>query len=310
VELFAHQQRLRAVVVRDGRASLHDLGPSADVLDNVRRSRFALRRLVTLGGSVSASVGLTHAVTRLDHQLFDPIRHRLADRRLVVVPGGPLQPLTWSALPTCADRPVTVAPSAATWCRAAGRPDATGPPVLVAGPRLPEADEEIATLAKLWPRSTVLTGDRATVGAVIAAVNGARLVHIAAHGGFRADNPLFSTLALADGPLFAYELEGLPEAPSCVVASACESGRSDTSVGDEVMGFAAALLAQGTRTLIAALLPVPADRTATLMIDLHRRLRAGRSPAAALHEAQESLRAGGDPVDIATAAAFTCLGAG
>ena len=255
VELLVHDERLVGVVVRDGRSTLHDLGPSAAALDQVRRTRFALRRMITLGGSPGASSGLAHATTRLDRQLFDPIRDRLADRPLVIVPGHALHLLTWSAVPTTAERPVSIAPSAATWCRAARRPDAAGPPVLVAGPRLPQADEEIAALARLWPGSAVLTGDAATVGAVTAAVSGSRLVHIAAHGGFRADNPLFSTLALADGPIFAYELERLPVAPGCVVASACESGRSDTSVGDELMGFAAVLLAQGTRTLIAACCP-------------------------------------------------------
>jgi CHAT domain-containing protein len=180
----------------------------------------------------------------------------------------------------------------------------------VAGPRLPEANDEVAALTEVWPGSTVLTGDRATVAAVTTAVNGARLVHVAAHGGFRADNPLFSTLTLADGPLFAYELERLPSAPSCVVASACESGRSDTSLGDEVMGFAAVLLAQGTRALIATVLPVPARATVAMMIDLHRRLRDGQLPAQALQGAQNSLRASGDPIDIATAAAFICFGAG
>jgi tetratricopeptide (TPR) repeat protein len=310
VELLAHAGRLRAVVVRDGRATLHDLGPAAEVADHVRRSRFALRRTVTLGGSAAAGAGLAHATARLDRLLFDPLRARLADRPLVVVPGSALRLLTWAALPTCADRPVTVAPSAATWVRAAGRPDPAGPPVLVAGPRLPEAHDEVAALAELWPDAAVLTGARATVGAVTAAVDGSRLVHLAAHGGFRADNPLFSTLALADGPLFAYELERLPAAPGCVVASACESGRSDTSLGDEVMGFAAVLLGQGTRTLIAALLPVPAVNTVALMVDLHRRLRTGARPAEALAGAQAALRAGGDPVDAATAASFICLGAG
>ena len=48
----------------------------------------------------------------------------------------------------------------------------------------------------------------------------------------------------------------------------------------------------------------------TLMVDLHRRLRAGQAPATALQQAQASLRASGDPIDVATAAAFTCLGAG
>ncbi|MET7426459.1 CHAT domain-containing protein [Dactylosporangium sp. NPDC005555] len=310
VELVSHRGALAAVVVRDGRATLHDLGPLPAVLAQVRRSRFALRRLITLGESAGARSGLADAVARLDRQLFDPVRDRLGDRPLVVVPGGALHTVPWSALPTGADRPVTVAPSAAVWCRAVRQPAPSGPAVLIAGPRLPEAATEVAALAAVWPGATVLTGPRATVAAVTAAFSGAGLVHVAAHGAFRADNPLFSTLALADGPLFAYELERLPRSPGCVVASACETGLADARLGDELMGFAAVLLAQGTRTLIAAMLPVPADRTAALMVHLHRLLRAGEAPAPALGAAQAALRAGGDPRDVATAAAFACLGAG
>lgn len=48
--------------------------------------------------------------------------------------------------------------------------------------------------------------------------------------------------------------------------------------GDEVMGLAAALLALGTRSLIAALVPVPDDASRALMLGLHRELRAVEAP--------------------------------
>ncbi len=89
-----------------------------------------------------------------------------------------------------------------------------------------------------------------------------------------------------------------------MVLSACESGLTGIRPGDEVMGFAAVLLALGTRCLIATVLPVPADPTTALMLDLHRRMRAGARPAHALAEAQQRRTA------RATAAAFVCLGAG
>jgi CHAT domain-containing protein/tetratricopeptide (TPR) repeat protein len=310
VELITQEERLLAVVVRDGRATLHELGALPAVLRQVRRVRFELRRLVTIGSSTGAPAGLAHAAEQLDRLLFDPVRRRIDDRPLVIVPGGALHAVPWAALPTAAGRPVTVAPSAAAWCAAAGRPEPIGPPVLVAGPRLPEAIGEIDALARVWGDAVVHTGGAATVGAVTASFGGARLVHIAAHGAFRADNPLFSALELADGPLTAYELERLPAAPGCLIASACDSGLSDVRPGDELMGFAAVLFGQGVRTLIASLLPVPSAGTVTLMVHLHQRLRNGVPPARALHEAQVSLRAGGDPADLATAAAFACFGAG
>jgi CHAT domain-containing protein len=160
------------------------------------------------------------------------------------------------------------------------------------------------------PDARALTGAAAGADAVLTGLDGAELAHIAAHGTFRADNPLFSTLELADGPLTAYELERLPRPPGCVVLSACDAGLSGVRPGDEVMGFTAVLLGLGTRCLIAAVLPVPAEPTTALMLDLHRRMRAGVRPAAALADAQLAFTARGGPAELATAAAFVCFGAG
>ncbi|WFE95334.1 CHAT domain-containing protein [Micromonospora sp. WMMD987] len=310
VELVAHGDRLRAVLVRDGRASLHDLGPLTEAVHLARRQRFALRRLVTTGDTSTARAGADHAAAALDRQLFDPLRRHLGDRPLVIVPVGALHAVPWSGLPTCAGRPVTVAPSATAWLRADGRQPSAGPSVLACGPRLPAGRAEVRRLAQVLPGATLLAGADATADALTAALDGAGLVHIAAHGTFRADNPQFSTLELADGPLFAYEWERVSRPPGCVVLSACDSGLTGVRPGDEVMGFTAVLLALGARCLIATVLPVPAEPTTALMLDLHRRMRAGSRPAQALADAQQAFVAPGDGTSRATAAAFVCLGAG
>jgi CHAT domain-containing protein len=156
----------------------------------------------------------------------------------------------------------------------------------------------------------VLTGSDATAAAVTAAMDGARLAHIAAHGQFRSDNALLSTVELADGPLTAYELEHLDRAPGCVVLSVCEVGLSAVHPGDELMGFSAVLLGAGTRSLIASVVPVPAEHTTALMLGLHRQLGGGLGAAHALAAAQRPFVADGDWVSRATAAAFVCFGAG
>lgn len=310
VELVAHGDRLRAVLVRDGRASLHDLGALADAVDLARRHRFALRRLITTGDDATARAGAAHAAATLDRQLFDPLRPRLADRAMVIVPVGVLHAVPWSALPTCAGRAVTVAASATVWLGADQREPPAGPPILAAGPRLPAAHTEVRQLAQVLPTARLLTGPEATAAALTAALDGAGLVHIAAHGAFRADNPQFSTLELADGPLFAYEWERIDRPPGCVVLSACDSGLTGVRPGDEIIGFTAVLLALGARCLIATVLPVPAEPTTELMLDLHQRMRAGARPAQALAEAQRAFGMAGDGPARATAAAFVCFGAG
>ncbi|WP_434739672.1 CHAT domain-containing protein [Micromonospora sp. SH-82] len=313
LELVTHGPRLRAVLVRDGRAELFDLGRLDQVERLVRLHRFGLRRLVTTADHRDARAGVDRAAADLDRLVFGPVRARLADRPLVIVPVGALHSVPWSGLATCAGRSVTVAPSATAWLRAAGRAAPAGPAVLVAGPRLPAAETEVGQLAAVLPGSVSLTGAGARADAVTGALNGSRLAHVAAHGRFRADNPLFSTLELADGPLTAYELERLTSPPGCVVLSACDSGLAGVRPGDEVMGFSAVLLALGTRSLVATVLPVPADLTTTLMVDLHRRMCAGASPALALAQAQAAFaRSGAGPAGAvhATAAAFVCFGAG
>jgi CHAT domain-containing protein len=132
---------------------------------------------------------------------------------------------------------------------------------------------------------------------------------VAAHGRFRADNPLFSSLLLADGPLTVYDLERLASAPRIIMLAACDSALSPAGPGDEMTGLAAALLAVGASTVIAPLLPLPDDVSAPLARGWHQRVRAGATPAAAL--AEVAARAASDePLARLSSAALVCLGYG
>ncbi len=181
--------------------------------------------------------------------------------------------------------------------------------MLVAGPRLPAATEEIETLRARHPDALALTGDDATVAQVAQALDGADSAHLAAHGRFRDDNPQFCSLELADGALTVYDLERLRRAPRRLVLSSCESGLSTVHAGDELMGFTAAVFALGTATVIAAVVPVPDEATAGLMLALDDELRAGTPPAAALVRARDAI-AGDDRRRAVARAAFVCFGAG
>ncbi|GAA2644914.1 hypothetical protein GCM10010399_93530 [Dactylosporangium fulvum] len=145
--------------------------------------------------------------------------------------------------------------------------------------------------------------------AVLGALDGADLAHVAAHGLFRSDNPLFSALRLVDGPLTVYDLERLARPPRRVVLSACESGLSAVHPGDELLGLTAALLGLGATSLVASVVPVPDAATRPFMLRLYRHLRSGAGPAAALARARRDL-AGADPAARVAAAGFACFGAG
>jgi CHAT domain-containing protein len=192
------------------------------------------------------------------------------------------------------------------WWRAHGRPVAKGGLVLVAGAAPAQATPEVVAIGEGYPDATVLTGARANVAGVLAALDGAASAHLATHGEFRADNPLFSHLRLVDGALTVYDLSALRRPPGLLTLSACDSGLSAVHPGDELQGLAAALLGLGTRTVVASLGPVDDEATRQLMVGFYDRLRAGAAPAAALAAAQSSL----DPAYATTGGSFVCLGAG
>jgi tetratricopeptide (TPR) repeat protein len=341
VELIAHQGALFAVVVTTRKSSLVSLGPSSDIARERVALLFALGRLARRRGSVAslsaAKDSLDHAARTIDELIFTPLTREIEDRELVLVPTGELHALAWSLLPSLAGRPVSVVPSASLWVSRAGESarkagagkggrrnagiDGAGV-VLVAGPGVPGAvDEVVSILRACYPGATTMTGAGATAAAVSHSLEGASLAHVAAHGTFRADNALFSSLQLADGPLTVYDLEGLRLPPERLVLSACDAGLSSIERGGEAMGPTAALLGLGTRTLIASVAPVPDRGAGAFMLDFHRRLAKGAPAAESLAIAQadllsagisvEALEAGDPQVLAAVAAAgFICFGVG
>jgi len=306
VEILRVDDEMLAVTLVDGLPLLFALGSYPDAMRELESLRFSLHRLARRHGSATslaaARAGLTHATESLDALLIRPVLDVIGDRELVLVPTGRLHALPWPTLPSLRGRPVSVAPSATTWLaamRATTRKRTDSRVVLVAGPNLEHAEPEVAAVSTLYTSPQVLTGPDATADVVRQMMDGAQLVHIAAHGRFRADNPQFSAIDLADGPLTVYDLERVRRGPRQLVLSACDSGLSAVHAGDELMGLAGAMFSLGTSTLIASVVPVADDLTEALMVELHRKLSAGATPAHALAVAQERVPADG----------FVCFGA-
>ncbi|GAA1500737.1 hypothetical protein GCM10009827_007370 [Dactylosporangium maewongense] len=158
----------------------------------------------------------------------------------------------------------------------------TSATVLLAGPGNDRAEAEIHAIAALDRAATALTGAAATPAAALSAMDGAGIAHIAAHGHHEPDNPLFSALDLAGGPLMGYDLQRLTKPPTMVVLSACDLGQSEVRPGDETLGMAAALLATGTATVIASTSRVGDDTAMATMTAFHRHIHAGADAATAL----------------------------
>ena len=324
VEFVESDGVLHRLSLAGGRLETRSLGPVAPLADLVRRLPFALHRLARPGEPrrAAAAALLEAAARRLDEILLAG----LPDGPLVISPTGVLHSVPWSVLPSCAGRPVAVSPSATLWCaaarvlpnRPAGGKAGAGEVVggsqrpslaevaVVAGPRLPGARSEAERVAAIHGVVPLLD---APVAVVLGVLGRAGVLHLAAHGRLSTDNPLFSDLQLADGPLLVHDLERLDRTPHTVSLAACDSGRAAVYAGDELLGLSATLAARGTAQLVAPVLPIPDLATEPVMVAYHERLAAGAPPAVALAAAQHALR-DADPPVRAAAAGFLCFGHG
>jgi CHAT domain-containing protein len=127
------------------------------------------------------------------------------------------------------------------------------------------------------------------------AVRGYDVVHFAVHGVFRSDEPLLSYIQLAaggtsDGQLTAAEMFGLPlDRARIVVLSGCETGRSEVTPANELLGIQRALLFAGAQSLIVSSWKIDTNATMLWMKTFYREART-KPPAEASREAIRELR--------------------
>ncbi|WP_116949542.1 CHAT domain-containing protein [Jiangella endophytica] len=300
--------RFHAVVAREGRLKHVVAGDSGAALDEVEYAKFALRGAAVAADAV-AGVLLAAAepgLARLQETMLGPAVRELGDGPVVLVPPSTMQAVPWGALPALRDSDVTVAPSATAWLRArTSTPPADRGVALIAGADLASSGAEVGVLAGVYPDATVLTGDDATADAALAALDGSWLAHVGAHGRYRGDNPMFSSLELADGPLTVFDIERLQSPPYRLLLTACESGVGSPTGADELLGLTTSLSALGTAGLLATVVPVSDAASVDLSLVVHERLRTGDDLGAALLAAR---RAAAGARDRATAWSFLALG--
>lgn len=218
VSFILHRGRMTAVTVLNGRSRLRVVTDPAEL---VRTAKLALRA----GRPVVSDV-----LPEVDE--------------VIVIPDGVLHDMPWAAL-----RPkVHVLPRLSCW----REPRDTRERVWISGPAV--CQEEVPTLQQKHGGLIAAS----TVEESLRALDGAGIVHIAAHGEVNVDNPLFSYLELEDGPLYGYDIARIEHPPEVVVLSACESG------------LARAFLDAGTRAVIASVLPVPDAQVSEAMVEVHR----------------------------------------
>jgi CHAT domain-containing protein len=229
--------------------------------------------------------------------LISPIEAHLGTRRLIFVPHGPLHSLPFHALfdgetYLIERHEICVVPSAAVLQRCLAQPLHSWERALLVGcPDLqaPYVRAEVQQLAQLFPDSIVLLDEQAVLPTLRAQASQASLVHLACHGQFRGDNPLFSALRLSDGWLTVRDAYSLTLNCGLVTLSACETGINAVAPGDELMGLARGFFSAGAPSLLVSLWTVDDVFTASFMEQFYTHLLAGERPAAALRSAQRSM---------------------
>jgi CHAT domain-containing protein len=258
---------------------------------------FAKRHMVVLERSARRLLSALHADLVAP---LEPLLGKAADRvhKLVIVPHGPLHQVPFHALfdgeRYLLERfEISYAPSAAVYALCQGRASRGSGRAAVFGvedPLIPVATSEAYAIAERISGSQARVGERATIAALRSEAAGCDTLHLACHGLFRSDNPMFSSLRLHDGWVMAADAVQLDLNGTLVTLSACESGRAEVVGGDETLGLTRAFLGAGAATLVVSLWVVQDEATAVLMDKWYGHLQDGKERAAALRLAQLEIK--------------------
>lgn len=302
VEYYVLRDTLWAFVVSPDEVQACRLGAIAPVDDLLSRWQLQLTHAAYLGASASSHIEMAKTILgRLYDVLLAPLSDRLDGvSRLYVVPHGPLHALPFSALyDTDAGEyfveRVAVArlPSSSVLAALVQRRQhetQAGPPLILGHSydgALPQTVVEAGLVSRITGGERH-TESEASVTRLLDAEHRRPLIHVAAHGRFRSDAPLFSAIYLADGSLTALDIFNARLQTDLLVFSACESGRGTVHPGDEVVGLSRACLHAGAQSLLLSLWRVEDRTTGALMEAFYRQLSVDTTPADALCAAQRS----------------------
>jgi CHAT domain-containing protein len=235
----------------------------------------------------------------LYRELIEPIRARLACKHVVFVPHGPLHFLPFHALRNgeeylCDAYTVSYAPSATGFglCQQKTASDSRSSLVLgIPDERAPHILSEVQSVAALLPQTELFVGTQATAQVLRERGPETGLLHVATHGIYRQDNPMFSGIKMGDGYLNLYDLYQMRLGAKLVTLSGCATGMNFVADGDELLGMQRGLFCAGASSLLLSLWDVHDRSTAELMQEFYRGYIASGDMAGSLRAAMLRLRA-------------------
>jgi CHAT domain-containing protein len=231
-------------------------------------------------------------------ELIAPVASRLKAGHLIFVPHGSLHYVPFHALfdgsQHLIDRyTVSYSPSASIFALCQNRiSNTSGSSLLLGIPDLqtPAILDEVQALAKVLDHAELFVGPDATEQVLRSKGPTSRLIHIATHGRFRQDNPMFSTIRLGDCSLSLFDLYQLRLPVELITLSGCSTGLNVVAAGDELIGLARGLLHAGAQSLILSLWDVHDQSTGEFMTAFYGFLQEGKSKPEALRAAMLRLK--------------------
>jgi CHAT domain-containing protein/tetratricopeptide (TPR) repeat protein len=303
VEYFAVGDRLVAAVVTRERLRIVPVTVLSRIRTALRLFRLQLSKF-QVGADYVQTFRQALLETTLAHlrelygELIAPLREDLAVRHLVVVPHGVLHYLPFHALYDGEKHlidtfTISYAPSATIFALCQQKPDPAAKSSLVLGvpdERAPFIADEVLSVAALLPHAGLFLGSEASERVLREKGAQSRLIHIATHGNFRQDNPMFSGIRLGDSYLSLHDLYRLRLDADLVTLSGCATGLNVVAAGYELLGLIRGFISAGARSLLLSLWDVHDRTAAELMKGFYRRFCGGQDKATALQGAMQELR--------------------
>jgi CHAT domain-containing protein/tetratricopeptide (TPR) repeat protein len=230
--------------------------------------------------------------------LIEPIRKRMHARHIVIAPHGVLHDLPFQALFNgqqylIDEFTISYAPSASTYALCQARSTQRNRKSLVLGipdQAAPFVQEEVTSIATCLPNAELLLGSDATAERLREKGRQSQFIHIATHGHFRRDSPMFSGIRLGGSYLSLYDLYQLELPAELIALSGCSTGLNVVTAGDELLGLARGLIHAGAETSLLSLWDVQDQSAAQLMTSFYRHLVYGRTKTDALQQAMQQVR--------------------
>jgi CHAT domain-containing protein/tetratricopeptide (TPR) repeat protein len=303
LEYFQIRDQLAAVILRHDSLEILPLISIAQANDLIERLHFQLSKF-QLGPEYVSAFGKSLMETSQRHLrelyeiLIEPVKKQLLGDHLVVVPHGMLHSLPFQALfdgeKYLIDQfRISYAPSATIYALCHARQENKAKESLVLGipdARAPLVSDEVTAVAAAIPNSKLFVGEKATTEVLKTKGKQSRIIHIATHGYFRQDNPMFSGVRLGDGILSLYDLYQLKLPAELITLSGCATGLNVVTDGDELLGLLRGLIHAGAGATLLTLWDVQDRSTSELMASFYVHIGRGENMATALRLATLELR--------------------